>query len=47
MRSADSFKVHALRGGFLAIVACAAVTPALAGGPLYVVPVGTTLKPAS
>jgi len=46
MRSADHSKGRALRASLLAIVAGAAVTPALAGGPLFVVPTGGTLKPA-
>jgi hypothetical protein len=45
MRSAD-FMSRALRGGLAALAACASIAPAFAGGPLYVVPVGSTVKPA-
>ncbi len=46
MRSADILASRALRGALLAVAASAAMTPAFAGGPLYVVPSGGTLKPA-
>jgi hypothetical protein len=46
MRSANRLTGRALRAGLLALAAGAAVTPALAGGPLFVVPSGGTLKPA-
>ena len=46
MQSANRLTGRALRAGLLALAAGAAVTPALAGGPLFVVPSGGTLKPA-
>jgi hypothetical protein len=46
MKSANRSMGRALRGGAAVITACACVAPALAGGPLYVVPSGGTLKPA-
>ena len=45
MRSANSMS-RALRGSFAALAACASIAPAFAGGPLYVVPVGSTVQPA-
>ena len=45
MRSADRQMGRALRAGFLA-AACAFAGNAFAGGALYLVPVGGTLKPA-
>ncbi len=46
MRSANRFARRAWRRGLVAVAACACIAPALAGGPLYVVPSGGTLKPA-
>ena len=47
MPSANSIVIRLLkRGAFGLAVACALAAPALAGGPLYVVPSGGTLKPA-
>ena len=46
MRSANRHIGRTVRRGVLAIAACACVAPALAGGPLFVVPSGGTLKPA-
>ena len=46
MRSANRFARRAWRCGLVAVAACACIAPALAGGPLYVVPSGGALKPA-
>ena len=46
MQRANRFIDRALRGGLAAVAACACIAPALAGGPLFVVPSGGTLKPA-
>jgi hypothetical protein len=46
MRSANRFIGQALRGGLAVIVASAWFAPAFAGGPLFIVPSGGTLKPA-
>src|SRR5258705_1984939 len=46
MRSVNQNTGRAMRRSLLAIAACAWLAPALAGGPLYVVPSGGTLKPA-
>ncbi len=46
MRSTNRHIGRAVRRGLLAIAACACIAPALAGGPLFVVPSGGTLKPA-
>jgi len=46
MRSVNNCTGRALRFGLLSIAAFASIAPALAGGPLYVVPSGGTLKPA-
>ena len=46
MRSADTRKARAVRAGLLALAACAAASPAYAGGPLYLVPVGDHMEPA-
>ena len=45
MRSADTVLRRARRGAVAALLACAAAAPALAGGPLYVVPVNGVMKP--
>ncbi len=46
MQRANRHMGRALRGAILAIAACAFTAPVFAGGPLYVVPSGGTLKPA-
>src|SRR5690242_17038744 len=46
MRNANRHIGCAVRRGLLSIAACACIAPALAGGPLFVVPSGGTLKPA-
>ncbi len=46
MKGIDFRKGRALRGSLAAIAACALIAPALAGGPLFVVTSGGTLKPA-
>lgn len=46
MRSIDTFAGRMLCGAFAVLATCAVVTPARAGGPLYLVPVGGTLQPA-
>jgi len=44
MRSANSTAGRALRRCLAAIVACASIAPAFAGGPLYVTPVNGVMK---
>ena len=46
MESAKTFAGRVMRGGIAAIAALAWLAPAFAGGPLYLVPSGGTLKPA-
>ena len=46
MPSANSIVIRLLKRGAFGLAACALAAPALAGGPLFVVPSGGTLKPA-
>ena len=46
MRSADHHMGRGLRWVLIATAVCAWSAPVLAGGPLYVVPVNGTMKPA-